>query len=80
MQKLVGLPEYGVTLTGTVKNATILNNSGKTIIVHVLRFDYAGGGGIYMRKLKTRGMRLRLGASPEGILPSATESPMSTQT
>ena len=54
---LVGLPEYGVTLRGTVEEPTIVNGSGRTIIGHVLHFEYPEGGG-YWRDLKTRGLRL----------------------
>ena len=44
VQTLVGLPEYGVMLTGSVQNPTIVNNSGKTIIGHVLCLGYASEG------------------------------------
>jgi hypothetical protein len=75
---LVGLPEYGVTLTGTAQNPTILNNSGKTIIGHVLCLGYAALGGCqYRRNLKTRELRLNMKNLAAGIPPSGLESPLS---
>lgn len=55
VQTLVGLPEYGVTLTGTVQEPVIQNNSGKTIIGHVIRKDYAGGGALTSVNFSDRG-------------------------
>jgi hypothetical protein len=60
VQTLVGLPQYGVELTGTVQNPTIVNNSGKTIIGYVQCMEYASGGCQYRRNLKTRELRLNL--------------------
>jgi hypothetical protein len=57
---LVGLPEYGVELTGTVQNPTIVNNSGRTIIGHVQCMEYASGGCQYRRDLNTRDLRLNM--------------------
>lgn len=55
VQTLVGLPEYGVTLTGTVQEPVIQNNSAKTIIGHVIRKDYAGGGAFTSVNFSDRG-------------------------
>jgi hypothetical protein len=74
---LVGLPEYGVTLTGTVQNPVIVNNSGRTIIGHVLCLGYASGGAQCRRDLNTRGLRLNRKNVSAGIPPGGTESPMS---
>ena len=73
---LVGLPEYGVTLRGTVEEPTIVNGSGRTIIGHVLHFEYPEGGG-YWRDLKTRGLRLDMKNLSAGIPPGGTENPLS---
>ena len=73
---LVGLPEYGVTLRGTVEETTIVNGSGRTIIGHVLHFEYSEGGG-YWRDLKTRGLRLEMKNLSAGIPPGGTENPLS---
>lgn len=59
---MVGLPEYGVTLTGTPAEATIVNNSGKGLIGYVLRLEYASGTSDYRRNLNTRGLRLNVSA------------------
>jgi hypothetical protein len=78
VQTLVGLPEYGVELTGTVQNPTIVNNSGKTIIGHVLCLEYAALGGCqYRRNLKTRELRLNMKNLSAGIPPSGLDSPLS---
>jgi hypothetical protein len=77
VQTLVGLPEFGVELTGTLAEPTIVNNSGRTIIGHVLCLEYASGGGQYRRNLKTRGLRLNMKNLSAGIPPGGTESPMS---
>jgi hypothetical protein len=77
VQTVVGLPEYGVTLTGTVQNPTIVNNSGKTIIGHVLGLGYASGGAQYRRNLTTHGLRLNMKNLAAGIPPGGTESPLS---
>ena len=77
VQTLVGLPEYGVMLTGSVQNPTIVNNSGKTIIGHVLCLGYASEGAQCRHDLNTRGLRLNMKNVSTGIPPGGTESPMS---
>jgi hypothetical protein len=73
---LVGLPEYGMILMGTVEGPTIVNGSGRTIIGHVLHFEHEGGSS-YWRDLKTRGLRLDLKNLSAGIPPGGRESPLS---
>jgi hypothetical protein len=73
---LVGLPEHGVELTGTAQNPTIVNNSGKTIIGHVLCLEYASGGCNCVRNLNTHSLRLNvpaLGLPDIGIPPGGTK-------
>ena len=42
-QTLIGLPQYGVELTGSIENPVIVNNSGKAICeVTVMLYDAAG--------------------------------------
>lgn len=74
---LVGLPEIGVTLTGTPAEPTIVNNSGRT--ARFLRLDQSADGGIHMQMLNTRGIRLQTGDYKEGILAGATSVPLSTE-
>jgi len=74
---LVGLPEYGVTLTGTPAQPTIANNSGKNLIGYVLRLEYASGGSNYVRNLNTHSLRLNvpaLGLPDIGIPPGGTKT------
>ena len=59
---LVGLPEYGVTLTGTQAEPTLVNNSDKGLIGYVVRLAYASGGSDYRRNLQTRSLRLNVTA------------------
>jgi hypothetical protein len=73
---LVGLPEYAVTLMGTVEEPTIVNGSARIIIGHILHFEYPGGDS-YWRDLKTRGLRLHMKNLSAGIPPGGTESPLS---
>lgn len=75
---LVGLPEYGVELVGTIENPTIVNNSGKTIIGRVLRCEYGNvrGAGHYIN-LTTRGIRLNMKNMAAGLPPGGTQSPLS---
>ena len=42
---LVGMPAYGVTLSGTLAAPTIENHSGKTILAYTVKFLEANGGG-----------------------------------
>lgn len=76
VQTLAGLPEYGVELTGTLKNPTIVNNSGKTIIGYVLCLGYSGGC-VHRINLKTRGHRLNMKNLSAGIPPGGVENPLS---
>jgi hypothetical protein len=73
---LVGLPEYGMILMGSVEEPTIVNGSGRTIIGHVLHFEKEGGNS-YWRDLKTRGLRLDMKNLSAGIPPGGRESPLS---
>jgi hypothetical protein len=73
---LVGLPEYGVILMGTVEEPSIVNGSGRIIIGHVLHFEHEGGSS-YWRELKTRGLRLDMKNLSAGIPPGGRESPLS---
>jgi len=77
VQTLFGLPEYGVTLTGTPAEPTIINNSGKTIIGYVLCLQYASGGCIHRINLKTHGLRLNMKNLSAGIPPGGVENPLS---
>ena len=78
MQTLAGLPEFGVTLTGTPAHPTIVNNSGKSLIGYVLRMEYASGQSGYGRTLNTRSLRLNVpalglgGPASAGIPPGGT--------
>lgn len=64
---LVGLPQYGVTLSGTAQTPVVHNISGRTVIYVILKLDYAEGPSTY-RPVKVRFVR-RPGDSPEGIPP-----------
>jgi hypothetical protein len=53
---LVGLPEYGVTLSGSPENSVIENRSGKTVIAYVLKTaDQDGRGPVHGILLATSG-------------------------
>jgi hypothetical protein len=43
---LQGLPQYGVTLTGTLENPVIENHSGRVVIGYDMRFSDANGRGM----------------------------------
>jgi hypothetical protein len=54
MSTLQGLPEYGVTLSGTPENPVIENHSGRTVIAYVLiAAGQDGGGPVYQILLAT---------------------------
>ena len=54
MSTLQGLPEYGVTLSGTHQNPVIENRSGRTVIAYVLiAAGQDGGGPVYQILLAT---------------------------
>src|SRR6516165_7581346 len=68
---LVGLPEFGVDLDGTVQDFTI--RSGRTIIGYVLCLEHAALGGCeYERHLKTRELRQSPPSSGGRDLPRRT--------
>jgi hypothetical protein len=43
---LQGLPQYGVTLTGTLENPVLENHSGRVVIGYDMRFSDANGRGM----------------------------------
>ena len=54
MSTLQGLPEYGVTLSGTPENPVIENRSGRTVIAYVLiAAGQDGGARVYRILLAT---------------------------
>lgn len=53
-QALVGLPEAGVTLGGTVDAPVVLNNSGRPILGEFLRLEDANGHGRMLDNFNTR--------------------------
>jgi hypothetical protein len=65
-----------MTLTENRREPDIVNNSDKTIIGHILRFEYENGRGTgqYIN-LKTCGIRLNVKNLAVGLLPGCTESP-----
>jgi hypothetical protein len=58
----VGLPEYGVVLTGDIESPTptIVDGSHKYLLAYVLRVTHANGGSIAAPRLLTRNFRLNL--------------------
>ena len=56
-ETLVGLPQYGVTLTGTPSKPEIVNNSGKTILAWVLWQQDATGSGPSGITMETQSLR-----------------------
>lgn len=71
---LVGMPELGVTLTGTAEHPEIVNNSGRGILGYVILSRDANGRESFMHTLKTRDLRLAL-VRPTSAPPSG---PMAT--
>ena len=72
-ETLVGLPQYGVTLTGTPSKPEIVNNSGKTILAWVLwQQDATGSGpsGITMETQNLRNGITRTGSTAAGPTPA----------
>jgi hypothetical protein len=59
---MVGLPQYGVILTGTPESPTptIVDNAHKYLLAYVLRPTHANGGSIATPRLLTRNFRLNL--------------------
>lgn len=59
---MVGLPEYGVILTGDIESPTpaIVDGSHKYLLAYVLRVTHANGGSIAAPRLLTRNLRLNL--------------------
>jgi hypothetical protein len=45
---LVGLPEYGVTLSGSPENPVLENHSGRVVIGYDMETADAGGGGLIL--------------------------------
>jgi hypothetical protein len=70
-QTLVGLPEYGVTLSGTPADPTIENHSSQTIIGLVLRLFY-GDGPIPVNAASFKARDIWLGRT-KGLEPHQTE-------
>ena len=68
---LVGLPGYGVTLTGTPEHPEIVNNSGRTILAYVIWHRDANGGGPVLPTLKTRELRTALVRPASASAPTA---------
>jgi hypothetical protein len=71
---LVGMPELGVTLTGTAEHPEIVNHSGRGILGYVILSRDANGRESFMHTLKTRDLRLAL-VRPTSAPPSG---PMAT--
>lgn len=76
-QSLVGLPEYGVTLTGSVEHPEAVDQSGRTILAYVLWLRAARGRGWLMPVLKTRELRLAL-LKPTSVSGPAAVPPQSS--
>jgi hypothetical protein len=57
---LVGMPEVGVTLTGTAEHPEVVSNSGRGILGYVILSRDANGRGSFMPTLKTSDMRWAL--------------------
>jgi hypothetical protein len=57
---MVGLPEYGVILTGDIESPTpaIVDGSHKYLLAYVLRLTHANGGSLATPRLLTRNFRL----------------------
>jgi hypothetical protein len=72
---LVGLPEYGVTLTENRREPDHRQQFRQDYHL-ILRFEYENGRGTgqYIN-LKTRGIRLNVKNLAVGLLPGCTESP-----
>jgi hypothetical protein len=79
-QTLVGLPEYGVTLSGAA-NPTIENHSGKTIIASLVIETHANGrvmvGRNYHPIWIQPGQALKL-AKDSAYIPGYSDSPITT--
>jgi hypothetical protein len=70
---LVGLPEYGVTLSGTPDNPVMENHSSQTIIGHVFRVYFTNGNlPINFANLKVRD----IWEGRKGLEPNQTETPL----
>jgi hypothetical protein len=69
---LVGMPELGVTLTGTAEHPEVVNNSGRGILGYVIVSLEANGHGSLMPILKTHELRMAL------LKPAPASGPMAT--
>jgi hypothetical protein len=76
---LVGLPEFGVTLTGTPAEPTVVNSSGQVIIGHMLRVFYLNSSvPMNMSNFKARGIWMHRpgNEAAEGLQPNQSENPL----
>jgi hypothetical protein len=55
---LAGLPEYGVILEGTINAPKVVNNSGKSLLGHVLHYEDSNGEGKLIQVLTTNEIML----------------------
>jgi hypothetical protein len=62
---LQGLPQYGVTLTGTLENAVLENHSGRVVIGYSIRLADANGRSAVTRQLMAQTFLLPAGI-PDG--------------
>jgi hypothetical protein len=79
-QTLIGLPEYGITLSGSDKKLILENHSGKTIIATMVSEIHANGkrmdsSGYHLASIKDGGSLPISGATNERI-PGYSDSPV----
>ena len=65
---LEGLPQYGVTLSGSLENPIVENHSGKTVIGYVVKFADANGRGEILNQLMAHSPMLPAGIPDGGSL------------